>query len=98
MQTATMADRRQSPRRSVNRTVKLRSDSAAAPRDCLLADISTGGVQLRVDGLEVPDEFTLLMTGNGLHRECRYRVVWRSGDRIGAKSLGVVRRAAAARP
>ena len=91
MPTANVTDKRQSPRRLVNRVMKILVDDNAPPRDCLLADISTGGVQLCVEGFEVPDEFVLLLSGNGLHRECRYRVVWRVGRQIGAKSLGRVR-------
>lgn len=95
MPIANVSDRRRSPRRVVNRPTKILVADAAVPRDCLLADISTSGVQLHAEGFEVPDEFVLLLSGNGLHRECRYRVVWRHGHSIGAKSLGRVRRAEA---
>ena len=93
MQAVSVSDRRHSPRRVVNRVTKIQFGGNAAPRESFLADVSTGGVQLSVEGFKIPDEFVLLLSGNGLHRECRYRVVWRHGGRIGAKSVGLIRRA-----
>ncbi len=44
------------------------------PRDCLVTDLSTGGVRLHVEGFEVPDDFVLLLSGEGVAKECNYQV------------------------
>lgn len=93
------ADRRQARRRLINRVAKIQLGSGTLPRDCLITDISTGGVRLYVEGFEVPDSFVLLLSGEDLAKECSYRVVWRLGHEIGAQFVGLVRRGGiAARP
>ncbi len=93
------ADRRQARRRLINRVAKIQLGSGTLPRDCLITDISTGGVRLYVEGFEVPDSFVLLLSGEDLAKECSYRVVWRLGHEIGARFVGLVRRGGiAARP
>ncbi len=87
-------DRRQSLRRSVNREAKIQLERGAPLRDCLIADISTGGVKLLIDGFDVPDDFVLVLFGDGVAKECNYQVVWRFGREIGARFTGFVRRAA----
>jgi hypothetical protein len=85
-------DRRLSQRRVLNRVAKIQIGSGGLPRDCLITDISDGGVRLHVEGFEVPDEFVLLLSGDDVARERVYKVVWRLGYEIGAKFLGHVRR------
>ena len=85
-------ERRQAPRRFINRLAKIQSGVGTLPRDCLITDISTGGVRLHVEGYEVPNEFVLLLSGDGLAKECNYEVVWRLGHEIGARFVGLVRR------
>jgi len=86
-------ERRRSWRRTLNRTAKIQLGSGTLPRDCLITDISDGGIRLHVEGFDVPDEFVLLLSGEGLTgKERSYRVVWRLGYEIGAEFLGVVRR------
>jgi PilZ domain len=85
-------ERRLSRRRLLNRVAKIRLGNAALPRDCLITDISDGGVRLHVEGFDVPDEFVLLLSGDDIKSKgCAYKVVWRSGFEIGAKFLGPVR-------
>ncbi len=86
------SDRREAPRRLINRLAKIQLGSGALPRDCLITDISTGGVRLHVEGYDVPDRFVLLLSGEGLAKECSYQVVWRLGHEIGAQFIGVIRR------
>ncbi len=89
-------DRRLSPRRLLNRMAKIQVGAGTLPRDCLVTDISDSGVRLHVEGLEIPNEFVLLLSGDDLHAtERAYRVVWRLGYEIGARFMGDVRRAAA---
>jgi hypothetical protein len=85
-------DRRRAPRQLINRVAQIRLDPDAPPHECTIADISASGVRLNVEGLDVPEEFVLLITGHGVRKECSYRVVWRMGDEIGASFIGFVRR------
>ena len=85
-------DRRRSRRRLINRAAKIQFGSASAPRDCLIADISAGGVRLRVEGYQVPDAFVLFLNADGVTRECVYRVVWRLDSEIGAAFVRFVKR------
>jgi len=77
----------------LNRLAKLQSSAGSLPRDCLITDISDGGVRLHVEGFEVPDEFVLLLSGEQIaSKERVYKVVWRLGYEVGAKFIGHVRR------
>ena len=80
-------DRRRAKREIVNRLAKLQLATGSLPRDCLVTDMSEGGVRLHVEGLEVPDQFTLLLAGaeSEARRDCH--VVWRLGYEIGVKFL-----------
>jgi hypothetical protein len=59
-------------------------------RECVVVDISDGGVRLRVDGFDVPDEFVLLLSGHFVTQESKYKVVWRFNQEIGAKFISIV--------
>jgi len=72
---------------------KIQVGAGTLPRDCLITDISDGGVRLHVEGYEVPDEFVLLLSGEGVAaKERAYRVVWRLGYEIGARFVHPVQR------
>src|ERR1700730_6974911 len=87
-------ERRRSRRRQITRVAKIQFGSGTLPRDCLITDISDGGVRLHVEGFDVADDFVLLLTGEDVRaKEGLYRVVWRLGYEIGAKFVGHVRRA-----
>jgi PilZ domain len=86
-------ERRRTRRRTINRMAKVQFGTGALPRDCLITDISDGGVRLHVEGFDVPDDFILLLSGEDITgKERIYRVVWRLGYEIGAKFVGHVRR------
>jgi hypothetical protein len=88
-------ERRRTGRRQLNRVAKIQFGSGTLPRDCLITDISDGGVRLHVENFEVPDDFILLLSGDDVgNKERIYRVVWRLGYEIGAKFVGHVRRSA----
>ena len=75
-------ERRQHRRYTINRIAKFQTDATALPRDCMIMDISNHGARLFADGIEVPDQFHLLISGEkGDRKECR--VVWRLGGEIG---------------
>ena len=68
------SDRRRTSRQPVNRVAQIQLGSGMLPRDCLINDISAGGVRLHVEGFDVPDDFVLLLSGPGIAKECAYRV------------------------
>jgi hypothetical protein len=75
-------ERRQHRRHAINRIAKYQTDATTLPRDCMITDISKHGARLFADGVEVPDQFHLLISGEkGERKECR--VVWRLGGEIG---------------
>jgi PilZ domain len=94
MSASKSVDRRQARRRLINRIGKIQIGNGTLPRDCLITDISTGGVRLHVEGFEVPNDFVLFLCGEDVVKECNYQVVWRLGHEIGARFVGLVRRAA----
>ena len=67
-------------------------------RDCLIINISDGGVRLNAEGLDVPDEFVLLLSTDGVIQENKCKVAWRYGDEVGAKFVTVARRPHFAEP
>jgi hypothetical protein len=86
-------ERRRAPRRVINRMAKLQAGNGTLPRDCLVTDISDGGVRLHVEGLDVPEDFVLLLSGEHVADEERhYKVMWRLGHEIGAKFVRSVKR------
>jgi PilZ domain len=83
-------DRRREPRRPLYRAARIQRGNGALPYDCIVLDISDGGVRLRVEGYEVPDEFVLLLSGHFITQESQYKVVWRRKPELGAKFVGVI--------
>jgi PilZ domain len=84
-------ERRRSPRRCLYRMAKIKVGVGVLAHDCILIDISDSGVQLHIPGFDVPDEFVLLLSGDGVVRESTYKVVWRRGHEVGAEFVSVVR-------
>jgi hypothetical protein len=84
-------ERRQHQRYTINRIAKYQADTGSLPRDCMITDMSKQGARLFADGVEVPDQFDLLISGDkGVRRGCQ--VVWRLGGEIGVKFVGPERR------
>lgn len=81
-------DRRNSSRRTLNRHAKIQVAGGALPRDCLITNISDGGVRLHVEGVDVPDRFVLLLAdGPAGPRPRDSSVVWRLGYEVGAEFI-----------
>jgi hypothetical protein len=78
-------DRRGTARYPLERLAKIQVGYDSPPTYCLVTDISEGGVRIRLNGLEAPDEFVLFLSGDGPAKDGRYRVIWRLGNEIGAK-------------
>lgn len=80
-------DRRKEKRHSLRRGAQIQCAPGALPRDCLVTDISDGGVRLHTEAVQVPDEFVLLLADGSGRRDCR--VIWRLGFEIGAEFMDV---------
>ena len=81
-----ITEKRKSRRKTLSRHAKIQFANGSLPRDCLITDFSEGGVRLHVEGVDVPDQFVLLMSdGDGAARPCDCSVVWRLGLELGAK-------------
>ena len=65
--------RRRSSRRHHYRPAKIQLRGDTLARDCLVTNISKGGVRLNVEGLDVPDEFVLFLSNDGIVRKARVR-------------------------
>src|SRR5262249_29570568 len=77
-------ERRKTERLAMRGLAKVRTSSGALPRDCWVTDISDGGARLLAEGVEIPDQFTLVFADASCRpRECR--VVWRLGYELGAE-------------
>jgi hypothetical protein len=56
---------RKVPRYPLERMAKIQLGYDSPPACCLITDISDGGVRPYLNGLKVPDEFVLLLSGDG---------------------------------
>lgn len=84
--------RRRSARHHHYRTAKIQLGGDAFTLDCLVINISKGGVRLNVKGLDVPDEFVLFLANGGIVQEITCKVAWRFDDEVGAKFVAIVGR------
>ena len=84
-------ERRRSPRRRLYRAAKIKVGVGILAHDCILIDISERGARLYIAGFDVPDEFVLLLSGDGVVRESKYKVIWRRGLEVGAEFVSVIR-------
>ena len=83
--------RRQEARQRYYRPAKIRLAAGARACDCRVVDMSDSGVRLNVEGLDVPDEFVLLISNNRKVQEKAYKAVWRFGNESGAKFVSGAR-------
>jgi hypothetical protein len=95
-------DKRNFPRQSFKKKVRIYNVDGTSRQDCEMIDVSHSGGRLLVsDPSLVPDEFLLSLTANGRVRRVS-RVVWRADDEVGVRfrSLdeAVARVRAGARP
>jgi hypothetical protein len=79
-----LANRRRSERRLCRSLAKIQSANGSLPRDCVVTDISDGGVKVVAEHVEIPPEFTLIFS-EGRPRQCR--LVWRIGCEFGAEFI-----------
>ena len=79
MSSVDIDERRRSPRQRLGRLATIKLGVGIAPRYCLVTNVSEEGVRLRLNGIEVIDEFVLLFPGDSPARDGTYKVVWRQG-------------------
>ena len=77
-----LANRRKSERRLCKRVAKIQFGTGSLPRDCMITDISAGGVKVIADYPDIPPEFTIILS-TGDPRQCR--LAWRIGCEFGAQ-------------
>ncbi len=80
-------EQRETPRYPLERLAKLQPTNGDPSSYCLVTDISGGGVRLTGFSSPVPDEFVLLLAGDGPAQNGTYHVIWRLGSDVGAKLL-----------
>ena len=93
MHSPRLEERRRSPRRYLYRAAKIKLGVGCLAHDCLVIDISDDGVRLNVGASDVPDEFVLLLYGDGVVRENAYKKVLHHGHEVGDKLVRIVRSA-----
>jgi len=77
-----LQNRRRSERRMCRSLAKIQFGTGGLPRDCTITDMSAGGVKVIAEHLEVPAEFTIILS-EGRPRQCR--LAWRIGCEFGAQ-------------
>lgn len=77
-------ERRNAPRRVINRIAHYYSDGTQFPRTCLVTDISDSGARLYSEN-DIPNVFTLAVSGEGIDTKHECRVVWRLGHEMGVE-------------
>ena len=77
-----LANRRTSERRMCRRAAKIQFGTGSLPRDCMITDMSAGGVKVIAEYLDIPAEFTIILS-EGRPRQCR--LAWRIGCELGAQ-------------
>jgi hypothetical protein len=90
MSSLDLDERRRTPRHRLGKIATIKLGVGIAPRYCLVTNISAEGVRLHVNGIDVLDEFVLLFHGDGVAQNGTYKVVWRSGQDVGAKFVSDV--------
>ena len=78
------ANRRSSERRACRSFAKIQFATGGLPRDCMISDVSDGGVKIIAEYPEIPAEFTVIFS-EGRPRQCR--LAWRIGCELGAQFL-----------
>jgi len=78
------ANRRRSERRVCRSFAKIQFATGGLPRDCMITDVSKGGVKVIAEYLDIPNEFTIILS-TGDPRQCR--LAWRIGCELGAQFI-----------
>jgi PilZ domain len=79
-----LANRRRSERRPSKGIAKIQFGTGSLPRDCMITDMSEGGLKVIAEYLDIPAEFTIILS-TGHPRQCR--MAWRIGCEFGAQFI-----------
>jgi hypothetical protein len=84
VQKSLIKERRNTQRRVINRVAQYHCGLGALPRTCMVTNISDTGARLYSE-TDLPETFTLSLSGEAVNirRECR--VVWRLGGEFGVE-------------
>ena len=74
-------EKRKGARQSLVRAAKIQARGETPPCDCLITEMSDGGIRLQAASGRVTNRFTLILSNS--RRECR--VIWRTGNEVGAE-------------
>ncbi|HEY4835982.1 MAG TPA: PilZ domain-containing protein [Bradyrhizobium sp.] len=77
-----LVNRRKSERRMCRSLARIQFGTGSLSRDCTITDISDGGVKVIAEYVDVPSEFTIILS-EGRPRQCR--LAWRIGCEFGAQ-------------
>jgi hypothetical protein len=83
-----LKERRKAPRRPINRTAEFQLGLGSLPRTCMVTDISDTGARLFTEIIDVPERFTLSVSGEGVTYRHECRVIWRLGGELGVEFVG----------
>ena len=78
--------RRKSERRPCREASRVKTGVGSLPRDCMITDMSDGGLKLVIENVDLPPEFTVILS-SGQQRYCR--LAWRIGCEFGAEFISV---------
>ena len=78
-------ERRNAPRRVINRMAEFQAGMGSLPRTCMVTDISDTGARLFTEIIDVPERFTLSISGEGVVYRHECRMVWRLGGELGVE-------------
>ncbi len=78
-----LANRRRSERRPCRSLAKIQLGNSSLPRDCTITDLSDGGAKVVAEHIEIPSEFTIILSTGP--RQCR--LAWRIGCEFGAEFI-----------
>ena len=81
-------ERRAAPRRVINRMAEFQAGLGSLPRQCMITNISDTGARLFSEILDIPDRFTLTVSGEGVTQRHECRLIWRLGGELGVEFLG----------
>ena len=80
-------ERRKDARRKVNRVAHFYIEVGQLPRTCMVTNISESGARLYSD-IEMPSQFILAVSGDGVNMQRECRVIWRLGGELGVEFVG----------
>lgn len=78
-------ERRKSQRQAFNRMAEFKAGLDSMPRWCMVTDISDNGARLFTEIVDVPERFTLSVTGDGGRFQRQCRLIWRLGGELGVE-------------